>query len=118
MVVQLLDPRLVSSGTRPRYMVRKLEPGMVWLDKSPDGGSKRILVACKKGLSDAGSSEDSTVEVERVGYEDAGGQGDGGGDEGVGLIEVRMVKPAGKKEVQVKDWWNGVAKAASWLRFS
>jgi len=63
-------------------------PGKAWLDRSPEGKSQRLLIACVGGDDSYGGA--STPSTRKVSW-----------------VEVRSVKPEGKKEMGVRDWWNG-----------
>jgi hypothetical protein len=90
----LLDPKYVPLSTTLSVVSEKTEdlhPGTAWLDKSSEGRSQRILIACASLEEDLGALPNSDRQ------------------EHLTWLEVRTVKPKGKKEMPVKEWWNGLS---------
>ena len=90
--IHILDVKPVEADSIPETFFSlmqeaRVSPGKAWLDRSPAGKGQRLLVACVSADTTAGSLEIS--------------------DGSTSWLEVRSVKPEGKKQMGVRDWWNG-----------
>jgi len=90
--VQLLDVKLVKADSIPETFFSPMDgegasPGKAWLDRSSAGKGQRLLVACVSADTSPGSLDIP--------------------DGSMSWLEVRSVKPEGKKQMGVRDWWNG-----------
>ena len=90
--VQLLDVKPVEADLIPETFSSLVQEegvssGKAWLDRSSAGKGQRLLVACVSADTSPGSLAIT--------------------DESISWLEVRSVKPEGKKQMGVRDWWNG-----------
>ena len=75
-------------------------PGTAWLDKSSDGA--RILIAC---VPESVTPDNPWVRMGEMGHSWA---------------EVGVIRKEGRKEMPVKEWWNGLPnseRSRNWIQF-
>lgn len=86
--VMHIDDALMTGSIRNTLASVDTVPGRAWLDRSREGKSQRLLIACMTREESADRAVPSSKAA-------------------ASWIEVRTVKPEGKKEMGVRDWWNG-----------